>query len=97
MSNEVPAEYLAEPDRYFMEWIPARLAPKDHAHLGKKSAIAQFALSGDDGGNWYIELGKGAVVPHAGLHKRPSFTLSMSVDTWRALNRQELNGTRPPQ
>ena len=94
MRRGVPAEYLSQPDRYFLEWLPQRLDASDQKQLGQKHAIAQFALSGDDGGQWYIELGNGAVVPHRGTHAKPSFTLAMSVDTWRSLNKREMSGVR---
>jgi len=70
------------------------LDQSETAHLGQKRAVAQFALSGDDGGDWYIELGDGAVTPHRGRHDKPSFTLAMSVDTWRSLNKRETSGVR---
>ncbi len=79
-----------------MEWIPQLLTDVDgaHNHFGKLQAVAQFHLTGDAGGWWYFELGEGRVVVDEGPHPKPSFTLTMDVDTWRALNRGERNGLK---
>jgi putative sterol carrier protein len=90
----VPPEYLAEPRRYFLEWVPQLLAEhRDaNAHFGKVDAVAQFDLTGPDGGRYHFVLGKGAVAVAEGLHAAPSFTLTMDVEIWRRMNRGELNG-----
>lgn len=95
MSEGVPAQYLAEPRRYFLEWIPQLLRDTDgaKAHFGKLDAVAQFQLTGDGGGSYYFALGGGGVQVCEGQHSRPSFTLTMSVDTWRQLN-QGASGLR---
>ena len=95
-SPGVPAEYLAEPRRYFLEWIPALL--KEHAdagkHFGKVESVAQFHLTGERGGLWHFVLGRGDVVVSEGLHPKPGFTLTMDVEVWRRMNRGELNGVK---
>jgi len=95
MSEGVPQEYLDEPRRYFLEWIPELLRAHDGAddHFGKFEAVAQFHLTGDEGGWYYFALGGGAVDVAEGQHPKPSFTLTMSVDTWRHLN-QGASGLR---
>jgi putative sterol carrier protein len=95
-SDGVPAEYLAEPARYFLEWMPRLLRDVDgaKAHFGRMNAVAQFELSGEGGGAWYFALGGGTVEVAAGVHPKPSFTLAMTVDTWRQLNRGEVSGLR---
>ncbi len=92
----VPPEYLEEPSRYFLEWIPRLLREHDgaHAHFGKVEAVAQFHLTGDRGGWWYFELGKDGVHVSDGQHPKPSFTLTMDVEIWREINRGNLNGLR---
>lgn len=96
MSEGVPPEYLAEPNRYFLEWIPQLLRDTDGAgtHFGRVEAVAQFHLTGDGGGWWYFELGAGDVDVRAGQHPKPSFTLTMNVDVWRQMNKGELNGLK---
>ncbi len=96
MSEGVPEEYLAEPERYFLEWIPKQLDTNDgaHAHFAKVKAVAQFHLTGDGGGKWYFVLGGAAVEVSEGQHPKPSFTMTMDVDIWREINRGTLNGMR---
>jgi putative sterol carrier protein len=96
VAEGVPPEYLAEPSRYFLEWIPSLLAQHEqaHGHFGKLEAVAQFHLTGERGGWWYFELGGGRVHVGEGRHAKPSFTLTMDVDVWRRINRGELNGLR---
>jgi len=95
-SEGVPPEYLEEPSRYFLEWIPQLLRDNDgaSAHYGRTRTVAQFHLTGDRGGKWYFELGDGKVVVAAGAHAKPSFTLTMPVEVWRKLNRGEVGGMR---
>ena len=95
-SEGVPAEYLEEPGRYFLEWIPQLLRDHDGAseHFGRMNAVAQFHLTGDRGGKWYFELGGGTVTVGEGLHAKPSFTLTMPVEVWRKLNRGQVGGLR---
>jgi putative sterol carrier protein len=92
---EVPAEYLAEPDRYFLEWLPT-LVDQDLARtrLKKVEAIAQFELTGDNGGAWYFELDRRGIAVKGGAHPKPSFTLTMPVGVWRQLNTGELGGLK---
>jgi putative sterol carrier protein len=86
---------LAEPERYFLEWLPT-LVDQDLARrrLAKVEAIAQLQLVGDGGGAWYFELDRHGIAVKGGLHPRPSFTLSMAVDVWRRLNTGELGGLK---
>jgi putative sterol carrier protein len=92
----VPPEYLDEPRRYFLEWIPRLLAQHREAnkHFGKVQSIAQFHLTGERGGWWHFVLGQGEVVVTEGEHPTPGFTLTMDVEVWRKLNRGEVNGFR---
>jgi putative sterol carrier protein len=92
----VPPEYLEEPRRYFLEWIPELLRQHKAAnkHFGKVESIAQFHLTGERGGWWHFVLGKGEVVVAEGEHPAPGFTLTMDVEVWRKLNRGEVNGLR---
>ena len=95
MSN-VPEQYLAEPSLYFMEWIPQLLRETEGAekHFGRVKAVAQFHLTGERGGSWYFDLGRGPVIVDEGQHAKPSFTLTMPVAIWQKMNRGELSGTR---
>jgi putative sterol carrier protein len=90
----VPPEYLAEPRRYFLEWIPdlLRQHAKAHGHFGKADTVAQFHLTGEEGGWWHFVLTKDTVAVAEGVHPTPGFTLTMDVDVWRRLNKGEANG-----
>lgn len=92
----LPEEYLADPRRYFDEYVPRRLA-EDSSYadrLGDTSAIAQLHLTGDRGGSWHFVVGNGRVEIDAGDHDKPTFTITMPVDTWRQMRRGELTGVR---
>ncbi len=91
-----PAELLDQPNRYFLEWLPAQLEELGSSvgRLGRAGAIAQLHLTGDAGGSWYFDLNGGAVKVHGGQHPKPSFTLTLSVDTWRRLNLGQDNGLK---
>ena len=89
---DLPPEYLAEPDRYFMEWIPRVLAeqPAIAARAGQVSEVAQIELAGERGGTWHFVLGDGQVVVERGAHERPSFVIAMAVETWRRMRQGQL-------
>jgi putative sterol carrier protein len=96
MSDVVPPEYLEDPKRYFLEWLPQLLDATEGArrHFGRLDAVAQFHLTGDRGGWWYIHLGRETVWIDGGRHPSPSFTLTMPVDTWRQVHCGQVSGTR---
>jgi putative sterol carrier protein len=92
----LPEEYLADPRRYFDEYVPRRLA-EDSSYadrLGDTSAVAQLHLTGDRGGSWHFVVGNGRVEIDAGNHRKPTFTVTMPVDTWRQMRRGEITGMR---
>jgi len=92
----LPDEYLADPRRYFNEYVPRRLA-EDRSYadrLGDTKAIAQIHLTGDRGGSWHFVLGDGRVQLDNGEHAKPTFTVTMPVDTWREMRRGEITGLR---
>lgn len=94
--DPLPAEYLAEPDRYFREWIPRRLAddPTIASRFGDGGVVAEIRLTGDRGGTWQFALGGGRVAIESGSPRKPAFTVTMPVDTWRALRQGQVTGWR---
>jgi hypothetical protein len=84
---------VEDPDHYFMEWLPAQLAPHDalSARLGTAGEIAQIELSGARGGVWHFSLADGRVAFVRGPHASPSFVILMSVDTWRDLTLEKIS------
>jgi len=94
VGHHVPSEYLDQPRRFFLEWIPQLLTMHrdGHRHFGRVSSVAQFHLTGETGGWWHIVMGNDQVVVVEGQHPQPGFTLTMEVALWRRLNRGEVNG-----
>lgn len=93
MSTPIPEEFLAEPRRYFLEWIPRALQERDDlaSKIGDTQAVAQIELSGDGGGAWHFQIADGTVAVGDGEHAEPDFTLNMAVDTWRKMRRGEIH------
>lgn len=91
---KLPEKYLAEPDLYFMEWIPLKLAenPDLATNVGDRREVAQIRLTGERGGVWHFVLGDGRVAIERGAHAKPSFTLTLAVETWRRMRKGEQNG-----
>ncbi|MEZ4402984.1 MAG: SCP2 sterol-binding domain-containing protein [Kofleriaceae bacterium] len=92
MADPVDHPFLDEPDRFFMEWIPAQLAahPAYRAQVGRDPAVAQIELTGDRGGTWNLVLGDGQVDVARGAHATPSFIITMAVGTFRKLREGQL-------
>ena len=94
----LPEEYVTSPERFFMEWLPQAVAayPEVGRRFGSTRATAQFeldgGLEGDAGGVWHLALGGDELRAHRGAHPAPTFTLRMSLDLWRRLQRGEANG-----
>lgn len=90
----LPDEYLAEPDRYFTEWLPLRLEenPNLARRVGNTREVAEIRLTGERGGVWHFVLADGDVAIARGSHAKPSFTLTLAVDTWRRMRRGQQNG-----
>jgi putative sterol carrier protein len=96
MAQPLPPQYLAEPDRYFMEWIPSVLAsqPALKNRAATERTIGQIVLSGDRGGTWHVVLGNGQVSIERGAHEAPAFVVEMAVDTWRSMRQGQLSMAR---
>lgn len=92
--SPLPEKYLADPDLYFMEWVPLKLDenPDLASSVGDTRAVAQIRFTGERGGVWHFVLGDGKVAVERGAHERPSFTLTMKVETWRRMRTGRQNG-----
>lgn len=90
----LPEKYLADPDLYFMEWVPLKLEenPDLARSAGDTREVAQIRLTGERGGVWHFVLGDGKVAIERGVHDKPSFTLTLAVETWRRMRRGQQNG-----
>lgn len=91
---KAPREYLDDPSRYFLEWLPQKLEAEDDLSccVPDVKEIAQIRLTGERGGVWHFVVDHGTLDVVSGAHERPSFTLVMSVDTWRDMERGKRSG-----
>ena len=51
----------------------------------------QFSLSGDQGGDWAVQIGNGTCTTHQGQVTNPLATIHMSAEDFMALFQGELN------
>lgn len=56
------------------------------------SSVIQFNLSGDGGGNYYVEIKDGAANVTEGAHASPNMTMTMSAADYVDLILGKLNG-----
>ncbi len=54
-------------------------------------AILQFDLSGDDGGQFYLEINDGEITKTEGIHENPNMTLKASSDDYYNVATGQLN------
>lgn len=55
------------------------------------NAIVQFDLSGDNGGQFYLDIADGNVAAHAGMAENPKMTMKASADDWYKVMTGEMN------
>jgi putative sterol carrier protein len=81
------------PEVFFTEWIPTSVAgdASRGRQLGATQAQLVFALVGEGGGDFTLEIDAGAVVGRAGRAEAPDLVVTVDVETWRALNRGDLS------
>lgn len=56
------------------------------------NVVFQFAITGDNGGNWNVVVKEGTCQVNEGTHASPSVTLTMSGDTWLGIVNKQTNG-----
>lgn len=55
------------------------------------SAVIQFSLSGENGGEFWIDIRDGAVSTGEGTHENPNMTLKADADDWVKVSTGEIN------
>ncbi len=87
-----PLDPLDDPHRYFAEHVPASIARRGDlsAVLGDLEAVAEVVVEGPEGGTWHFAIGAGEVRLEDGPHEAPTFTVRISLDTFRRLRSKEL-------
>jgi putative sterol carrier protein len=62
---------------------------------GDANALFQLNMTGDDGGQWTMEIANGQCQVHEGpATRRPDVTLTMAANDFVALSRNELDAVR---
>lgn len=87
-----PPDEIAPID-FFTQWVPQNVAadPNRARQLRTTQASLLFHLTGEGGGDFALELAGGVVAGRAGIPEAPDLVVTVSVDTWRALNRGEIS------
>jgi putative sterol carrier protein len=59
---------------------------------GDLEAIIQFKVTGDDPGDYYLDIANGRCTAYAGEHPQPTLTIKTPSDVWMAVSRGEMDG-----
>jgi multimeric flavodoxin WrbA/putative sterol carrier protein len=59
---------------------------------GDLAAVIQFRVSGEDAGNYYLDIVPGSCVAYEGEHPDPTMTINTPSDVWMAIGHGEMNG-----
>ena len=81
------------PDDFYLKWLPEQAAsnPDQADKIKDINAAIQFVLTGDDGGEFVLELEGGNLTTKKEKADAPKLTVTMSVADWRELNAGRLN------
>ena len=81
------------PDDFYLKWIPEQTAanPEQAKKTADINATIQFVLTGDGGGDYYIEFSGGEIKTGKGKADSPRLTITQSVNDWREINAGKLN------
>ncbi len=58
------------------------------------SAVFQFELTGENGGDWHVVVEEGAMAVHEGKHEEATVTLSAKADDYVQIANGSMNGLR---
>ena len=75
--------------REWFDTIDKRFDP--HAARGLNT-VFQFQLSGEEGGNWHIEVKDGCCKAVEGIHGLPTVTMKLSAENYVKLAQGDVNG-----
>jgi len=59
---------------------------------GDLQATIQFVVSGQDGGDWYLNIADGQCRCETGVVANPTLTIKTPADVWLAIARKERSG-----
>ncbi len=64
----------------------------DKSKIGGMTAVYQFEITGDGGGDWNVSIAGGDVAVAQGKAEKPSITLTMDANNFMDLIAGKLNG-----
>lgn len=64
----------------------------DSGKIAGINAVYQFDITGDNGGQWYVNIADGSAAVAQGAHENPNITISASDENWIKIVDGELNG-----
>ena len=73
----------------FFNAVPEKV---DKTKIGGMKAVYQFEITGDGGGDWFVDIADGEVSVGAGKAEKPSITLTMDANNFMDLLAGKLNG-----
>jgi len=82
------------PEDFYLKWLPEQSAsadPDQKAKIKDINAVIQFVLTGDGGGEYYMELASGEFKTAKGKADSPNMTVTQAVEDWREINAGRLN------
>ncbi|MBN1661063.1 MAG: SCP2 sterol-binding domain-containing protein [Anaerolineae bacterium] len=79
---------MASRIREMMEAMPGAFLPEK---AGNSRALIQLVLTGDDGGNWVIDVADGQCQVREELAARSDVTVTMNGDDFVALYKDQMN------
>jgi putative sterol carrier protein len=82
------AEGVAAAIQEIFEEMPKHLNPDSAAGV---DAVVQFNLTGNGGGNYFVEIRDGAAVVTEGEHPSPNMSMTLSAADYVALTQGKLN------
>jgi putative sterol carrier protein len=81
------------PDDFYLKWIPEQAAanPDQAAKIKDINTVIQIVLTGEGGGEYYMELAGGEIKTNKGKAEAPKLTITQNVEDWREINAGRLN------
>lgn len=59
---------------------------------GDLEVVIQFQVTGDEAGQYYLDIAQGRCVAYAGEHPKPKMSIITPADVWMAISRGEMSG-----
>jgi len=81
------------PDDFYLKWIPEQAAanPDQSAKIKDINTVIQVVLTGEGGGDYYMELTGGEIKTAKGKVDAPKLTITQAIEDWREINAGRLN------